>query len=57
MPGDMSMAVSLFLAITAMVIGYAAFGQGGGVAGLIFFGVLLIGAVVRIAQPKSSDTL
>jgi len=48
----MSMVVSLFLAITAMVIGYAAFGQGGGVAGMVFFGVLLIGAVVRVAQPR-----
>jgi len=46
----MSMVVTLFLAITAMVIGYAAFGQGGGVAGLIFFGVLIIGAAVRVAQ-------
>lgn len=53
----MSMVVSLFLAIAAMVIGYAVFGQGGGVAGMIFFAVLLIGAVVRLAQPKSSDTL
>ncbi len=50
----MSMVVSLFLAITAMVIGYAAFGQGGGVAGLIFFGVLLIGAVIRVAVPSRS---
>jgi hypothetical protein len=50
----MSMVVSLFLAITAMVIGYAAFGQGGGVAGLIFFGVLLIGAVIRVASPSRS---
>lgn len=48
----MSMVVSLFLAITAMVIGYAAFGQGGGVAGLVFFGVLLIGAIVRTLQPR-----
>ena len=46
----MSMVVTIFLAITAMVIGYAAFGQGGGVAGMIFFGVLLIGAAVRMAQ-------
>jgi hypothetical protein len=52
---DMSMVVTLFLAITAMVIGYAAFGQGGGVAGMIFFGVLLIGAAVRIAAPPSSS--
>lgn len=50
----MSMVVSLFLAITAMVIGYAAFGQGGGVAGLIFFAVLLIGAIVRISAPSKS---
>jgi len=48
----MSMVVTLFLAIAAMVIGYAWLGQGGGVAGMIFFGVLLIGAIVRIAQPK-----
>jgi ribose/xylose/arabinose/galactoside ABC-type transport system permease subunit len=54
MPRDMSMVVTLFLAIAAMVIGYAAFGQGGGVAGLIFFAVLLIGAIVRIMQPKQS---
>jgi ribose/xylose/arabinose/galactoside ABC-type transport system permease subunit len=51
----MGMIVSLFLAITAMVIGYAAFGQGGGVAGLVFFGVLLIGAIVRVVQPQRTD--
>jgi ribose/xylose/arabinose/galactoside ABC-type transport system permease subunit len=51
----MGMIVSLFLAITAMVIGYAAFGQGGGVAGLVFFGVLLIGAIVRVMQPQKTD--
>jgi ribose/xylose/arabinose/galactoside ABC-type transport system permease subunit len=49
------MVVTLFLAIAAMVIGYAAFGQGGGVAGMVFFGVLLIGAIVRILQPQKSD--
>jgi hypothetical protein len=53
MPRDMGMVVTLFLALAAMVIGYAAFGQGGGVAGMIFFGVLLIGAAVRVVQPKS----
>ncbi|HEX6780597.1 MAG TPA: hypothetical protein VF125_01065 [Solirubrobacterales bacterium] len=51
----MGLVVTLFLAIAAMVIGYAVFGQGGGVAGMVFFGVLLIGAVVRILQP-SADT-
>jgi CHASE2 domain-containing sensor protein len=54
MPRDMGMVVTLFLAIAAMVIGYAAFGQGGGVAGMIFFLVLLIGAVARIAQQTQS---
>ena len=51
----MSMVVSLFLAIAAMVIGYAAFGQGGGVAGVVFFVVLLIGVMVRIAAPSSPE--
>jgi ribose/xylose/arabinose/galactoside ABC-type transport system permease subunit len=55
MPRDMSMVVTLFLAITAMVIGYAAFGQGGGVAGMVFFGVLLIGGIVRTLQPQKTD--
>lgn len=48
----MAMVVTLFLAITAMIIGYAAFGQGGGVAGMIFFGVLIIGATIRVLQPQ-----
>jgi len=51
---DMGMVVTLFLAIAAMVTIYGWLGQGGGVAGLIFFGVLLLGAIVRIAQPKKS---
>ena len=37
----MGMVVTLFLALAAMVIVYAWLGQGGAVAGLIFFGVLL----------------
>jgi hypothetical protein len=49
----MGMVVTLFLALAAMVVGYGWLGQGGGVAGLIFFGVLLIGAIVQIVQPKS----
>lgn len=48
----MGMVVTLFLALAAMVIGYAWLGQGGGVAGLIFFGVMLIGAAIRIMAPK-----
>jgi len=47
----MGLAVTLFLALAAMTVSYA-LGQGGPVAGLVFFTVLLIGAVIRIAQPK-----
>ncbi|HEY8502303.1 MAG TPA: hypothetical protein VIL21_06430 [Solirubrobacterales bacterium] len=44
--------MTFFLALAATVIGYAAFGQGGGVAGMVFFGILLIGGVIRTLQPK-----
>jgi hypothetical protein len=50
------MVVSLFLAIAGTVIIYAWLGQGGGVSGLIFFGVLLIGAIVRVAQSAASKS-
>lgn len=49
----MGMVVTLFLAVAAMVVGYAAFGQGGPIAGMVFFGILLVGAVIRVLQPKS----
>jgi hypothetical protein len=49
------MVVTLFLALAVTVIGYAVFGQGGGVAGLVFFGVLMIGAALRVLQPQKSD--
>jgi hypothetical protein len=49
----MGIVVTFFLAIAAMVIGYAWLGQGGPVAGLVFFGILLIGAVVRVFAPQS----
>jgi ribose/xylose/arabinose/galactoside ABC-type transport system permease subunit len=55
MRGDMGMVVTLFLALAAMVIGYAAFGQGGGVAGMVFFGVLLLGAIARLLQNAVSN--
>lgn len=47
----MGLVVSLFLALGATMIAYAWLGQGGGVAGLIFFGVLLIGASIRVFKP------
>ncbi len=48
----MGMVVTLFLALAAMTISYA-LGQGGPVAGLVFLTVLLIGAAIRIVQPRS----
>lgn len=47
----MGMAITLFLALAAMTISYA-FGQGGPVAGMVFFIVLLIGASLRVLQPR-----
>jgi hypothetical protein len=49
----MGMVVTLFLAIAAMTISYA-FGQGGPIAGMVFFAVLLIGAAARVLKPQSS---
>ena len=49
----MGMVVTLFLALAAMVTAYAWLGQGGAVAALIFFGVMLIGAVIRMAQQQA----
>lgn len=49
----MGMVVTLFLALATTTVVYAVLGQGGGVAGLIFFAILLIGASIRILQPKS----
>jgi hypothetical protein len=47
----MGMAVTLFLALAAMTVSYA-FGQGGPVAGMVFFLVLLVGASIKVIQPK-----
>jgi hypothetical protein len=46
------MVVTLFLALAAMTLSYA-FGQGGPVAGMVFFTVLLTGAVLRVFKPTS----
>jgi hypothetical protein len=47
----MGMVVTLFLALAAMTVSYA-FGQGGPVAGLVLFTVLLIGAGLRVLKPQ-----
>jgi hypothetical protein len=49
----MGMAVTLFLALAAMTVSYA-FGQGGPVAGMVFFLVLLVGASLRVLKPQQS---
>ena len=43
----MGMVVTLFLALAAMTVSYA-LGQGGPVAGVVFFRVLFIGAAIRV---------
>ncbi len=52
----MGMVVSLFAAIAAMVIIYGWLGQGGPVGGLVFFGVLLLGAIISIALPSGDES-
>ena len=49
----MGMVVSLFLALAAMVIVYAWLGQGGAVSGLIVFGVLLGGVLIKVISPSA----
>jgi hypothetical protein len=49
----MGMIITLFLALASTTVVYAVLGQGGGVSGLIFFGILLIGASVRVFKPSS----
>lgn len=46
----MGMVVTLFLALAATTVSYA-FGQGGPVAGMVFLGVLLVGAAIRVFRP------
>jgi hypothetical protein len=48
----MGMVITLFLALATTIVAYAVLGQGGGVAGMIFFGILLIGASARVLQPR-----
>ncbi len=48
----MGMVVTLFLALAAMTVSYA-LGQGGPIAGMVFFTVLFIGAALRVVLPSS----
>jgi hypothetical protein len=49
----MGMVITLFLALATTAVFYSVLGQGGGVAGLVFFGILIIGASIRVLAPKS----
>jgi hypothetical protein len=47
------MVITLFLALATTTVFYSVLGQGGGVAGVVFFGILIIGASIRVLAPKS----
>jgi hypothetical protein len=47
----MFLAVWTFIALAVTTIIYAWLGQGGGVSGLVFFGVMLIGVIVNMVLP------
>ena len=47
----MGMAITFFLALAFTVLSYA-LGQGGPVAGMVFFIVLLIGGGIRVFAPR-----
>ena len=49
----MGMVITLFLALATTTVFYSVLGQGGGVAGVVFFGILIIGASIRVLAPKS----
>lgn len=44
----MFLAVWTFIALAVTTIIYAWLGQGGGVSGLVFFGVMLIGVILNM---------
>lgn len=48
----MGLVVTLFLALAAALVSYA-LGQGGPVAGLVFFAVLFVGAAGRVMRPQA----
>lgn len=49
----MGIVITFFLALAGMTISYA-LGQGGPIAGMVFFTILLIGAAVRVFVPAKS---
>jgi hypothetical protein len=55
----MFIAVWTFLALAVTTIIYAWLGQGGGVSGLIFFGIMLVAVILKVVlrgiAPSSPD--
>ncbi|MBS1889016.1 MAG: hypothetical protein JSU06_17705 [Actinobacteria bacterium] len=53
----MFMAVWTFLALAVTLIIYAWLGQGGGVSGLIFFGIMLLAVIIKmmLGTPSKPD--
>jgi hypothetical protein len=55
----MFMAVWTFLALAVTTLIYAWLGQGGGVSGLIFFGIMLIAVILKVVlrgiAPANAD--
>lgn len=47
--------VTFFVAIAFAIFSYSQ-GQGGPVAGLVFFGVLFVGAFIHVSQPLIEKT-
>ncbi|HSK49207.1 MAG TPA: hypothetical protein VK889_01795 [Solirubrobacterales bacterium] len=48
----MGITVTLFLALAATILSYA-LGQGGPIAGMVFFTVLIVGATLAVFKPQS----
>jgi hypothetical protein len=46
----MTLVVCLFLGLVAMVVSYA-FGEGGPIAGLVFFAFLMVGVMLKLTEP------
>ena len=53
----MFLAVWTFIALAVTTLIYAWLGQGGGVAGLVFFGVMLIGVIVNMVLAPSRSKI
>ncbi len=53
----MFLAVWFFISLAVTTIIYAWLGQGGGVSGLVFFGVMLIGVIVNMVLAPNRSSI